>query len=73
MKFTCTILADPSLVIIALYLICLISALVQTRTGEETLHVHYMTMFQSREEGFLRNTSILHFLPQIYLPLGGEP
>ena len=24
----------------------------------------------SREEDFLRNTSILHFLPQNYLPLG---
>ena len=25
----------------------------------------------SREQDFLRNISILHFLPQYYLPLGG--
>ena len=39
MKFT-IILEDPSLAIFAVYLICLIHALVQTR-GEEILHVHH--------------------------------
>ena len=38
-----TILTDFSLVIIALYLICLTHALVKTRRGEELLHIHYMT------------------------------
>ena len=37
-----TILVDRSLVIIALYFICLIHALVQTK-GEEILHVQYMS------------------------------
>ena len=43
-----TILADPSLVIIALYLILLIHALLQTRMRQEILHVHYMTMHQHK-------------------------
>ena len=46
MKFT--ILTDPSLFIIALYLICLIHALEKTRRGEEILHVHYMTTLQHK-------------------------
>ena len=47
MKFT--IMADPSLVIIALYLlIYLIHALVWTRRGEELLHVQYITTPQHK-------------------------
>ena len=41
MKFI--ILADPALVFIVLYFICLIHALVWTRKREEILHVHHMT------------------------------
>ena len=46
MKFM--ILSDPSLVIIASYLICLTHALVKTRRGEEILQVQYMTMPQHK-------------------------
>ena len=44
-----TILTDPSLVPIALYLICLLHALVSTRSWEEILHVHYMTTPQHKK------------------------
>ena len=46
MKFT--ILADPSLVIIALHVICLNHVLVKTRRGEEILRVHDMTTPQHK-------------------------
>ena len=43
--------------------------------GRVFLGHHYYTLIlsetcPSREEDFLRNTSILHFLPQNYLPFG---
>ena len=57
-----TILVDPSLVIIDLYmyLIQLIHALVWTKRGEEILHVQYMTMPQEKNP-CSRGISIYNF------------